>query len=139
MSTVLGITRIDHVCQVVEKLDDRIPMLTDLLGMKLASRFENPHAGYNGVTLDIPGKGTQWELLEPRGDDSFLVKFLAERGPGLHHVTFQVESVDKAVEALNGAGYKPFGYREHGPYKEVFIHPRDTGGVLFQLYEGDWD
>jgi methylmalonyl-CoA/ethylmalonyl-CoA epimerase len=138
-STVLGIKRIDHVCQVVEKLDDRVPMLTDLLGMEVASKFENQFAGYNGVTLDIPGKGTQWELLEPRGEDSFLVKFLAERGPGLHHVTFQVESVEESVKALKEYGYEPFGYRAHGPYKEVFVHPKDTGGVLIQLYEGDWE
>ncbi len=136
---MLEITRIDHVCQVVHKLDERLPMLTDLLGMTVASRFENPYAGYNGVALDIPGKGTQWELLEPRGEDSFLTKFLAERGPGLHHVTFQVASVDRAVEALKQYGYDPFGFREHGPYKEVFVHPKDTGGVLFQLYEGDWE
>jgi methylmalonyl-CoA/ethylmalonyl-CoA epimerase len=114
-------------------------MLTDLLGMSVATKFENPHAGYNGVTLDIPGKGTQWELLEPRGENSFLVKFLEERGPGLHHVTFQVQDIDEAVKGVEAYGYEPFGYRAHGPYKEVFLHPKDTGGVLIQLYEGDWE
>jgi methylmalonyl-CoA/ethylmalonyl-CoA epimerase len=67
------------------------------------------------------------------------VRFLRERGPGLHHVTFQVESVERATEALRQFGYTPFGGRDMGRYKEVFVHPRDAGGVLFQLYEGDWD
>ena len=135
---MLGIKRMDHVCMAVWKLDDRLPMLTELLGMKLASRWENPEAGYNGVTLDVPGGGAQWELLEPSGDDSFLLRFLNERGPGLHHVTFEVESVAKATEALQAFGYQPFGGRDYPTYKEIYVHPRDSGGVLFQLYEGDF-
>ena len=136
---MLGIKRMDHVCMVVTKLEERLPMLTNLFGMKIAGRFENPTAGYNGVVLDIPGADAQWELLEPNGDDSFLVRFLNERGPGLHHVTFQVESVDKATKALQDYGYEPFGGRSYERYKEVYVHPRDAGGVLFQLYEGDWE
>ena len=133
---MLGIKRMDHVCMVVQKLDDRLPMLTELFGMKIAGRFDNPDAGYNGVALDIPGGGAQWELLEPTGEDSFLDSFLSERGPGFHHVTFEVESVDKATQAMQEYGYKPFGLRSHGEYKEVYLHPRDAGGVLLQFFEG---
>ncbi len=136
---MLGIKRMDHVCMVVQKLDDRLPMLTELFGMKVLGRWENPQAGYNGATLEIPGSNSQWELLEPSGDDSFLVRFLRDRGPGLHHVTFEVESVEQATEALKQYGMDPFGGRNYENYKEVYIHPRDTGGVLFQLYEGDWE
>ena len=133
---MLGIKRIDHICMAVWKLDDRLPMLTELFGMKVAGRFDNPQVGYNGVTLDIPGGGTQWELLEPAGNDSFIERFLQDRGPGLHHVTYEVESVEKATKALEDYGYEPFGGRSYEGYKEVYMHPRDTGGVLFQLYEG---
>jgi len=136
---VLGIKRMDHVCMVVPKLDERLPMLTELFGLKVLGRWENPKAGYNGATLEVPGSNTQWELLEPSGEDSFLVRFLRDRGPGLHHVTFEVESVEKATEALKGRGMQPFGGRNYEKYKEVYIHPRDSGGVLFQLYEGDWE
>ena len=135
---MLGIKRMDHICMAVRKLDDRLPMLTELFGMKLAHRFDNPRIGYNGVVLDVPGGGAQWELLEPAGDDSFIERFLQERGPGLHHVTFEVESVEKATQALRERGYEPFGGRSHESYKEVYVHPRDSGGVLFQLYEGKW-
>ena len=135
---MLGIKRMDHVCMVVWKLDERLPMPTELFGMRVVGRFQNPHAGYNGVALDIPGGGAQWELLEPSSDDSFIARYLRERGPGLHHVTFEVESVDKATAALKEYGYDPFGGRSYDGYKEVYIHPRDGGGVLFQLYEGDF-
>ena len=133
---MLGIKRIDHICMAVWKLDDRLPMLTELFGMKVAGRFDNPKIGYNGVTLDIPGGGAQWELLEPAGNDSFIERFLQDRGPGLHHVTYEVESVEEATKALQEYGYEPFGGRSYEGYKEVYMHPRDTGGVLFQLYEG---
>ncbi len=132
---MLGIKRMDHVCMVVRKLDERLPMLTELFGMKIANRFENPAAGYNGVALDMPGGGAQWELLEPASDDSFLARFLDERGPGFHHVTFEVESVDRATAAMESYAYKPFGLRSSGTYKEVYLHPRDSGGVLIQLFE----
>jgi hypothetical protein len=56
----------------------------------------------------------------------------------LHHVTFEVASVEKATEALKQYGMEPFGGRNYEKYKEVYVHPRDAGGVLFQLYEGDW-
>ncbi|MDZ4278650.1 MAG: VOC family protein [Dehalococcoidia bacterium] len=135
---MLGIKRLDHVCMAVWKLEERLPMLTELFGLHVAGRFENPRAGYNGVTLDIPGGGVQWELLEPSGEQSFIERFLQERGPGLHHLTFEVESVEKATEALKKYGYEPFGGRSDKSYKEVYLHPRDTGGVLIQLYEGGW-
>ncbi len=135
---MLGIKRMDHVCMVVPNLDERLPMLTELMGMKVLSRWENPEAGYNGITLEVPGSNTQWELLEPSGDESFLVRFLRDRGPGLHHVTFEVESVEKATAALKQHGMEPFGGRNYEKYKEVYVHPRDSGGVLFQLFEGDF-
>jgi len=124
---------------VVSKLDERLPMLTQLFGLKVLTRFDNPQAGYKGITLEVPGSNTQWELLEPSSDDSFLVRFLRDRGPGLHHVTFEVESVEKATAALTQHGFEPFGGRNYETYKEVYIHPRDTGGVLFQLYEGSFE
>jgi len=136
---VLGIKRMDHVAMVVPKLDERLPMLTELLGMKVVHRFENPQAGYNGIALDVPGGGAQWELLEPRDESSFLTRFLAERGGGFHHATFEVEDVERATAALREYGYEPYSGREHGTYKEVFLHPKDTGGVLLQLYEGGWE
>ena len=104
---MLGIKRMDHVCMAVWKLDERLPMLTKLFGMKEAGRFDNPQAGYNGVTLDIPGSDTQWELLEPCDDDSFLARFLNERGPGLHHVQCGEREYGKAHAGYRGHNASP--------------------------------
>ncbi len=134
------IKRVDHVSMAVWKIDDQLPFFTDVFGWKEAGRFRNDEAGFAGVVLDVPGadgqRQMQWEIIEPIGDDSFIAKFLRERGPGLHHVTLEVPDADRAADALRGHGIEPFG----GPrvaydWKELFVHPKSSGGVLFQLYE----
>ena len=135
----LGITKLDHVAVAVWKVDEHLPFLTRLFGMKVVGRFHSEDERYAGVTLDVPGSNTQWEVMEPTAHDSFLTRFLKERGPGLHHVTFQIEDVEKAAEILRASGIEPFGeVRVGSTWKELFIHPRDAGGVLIQLYEGYW-
>ena len=132
--------RVDHVSMAVWKIDDHIAFFTDVFGWKEAGRFRNEEAGFAGVVLDVPGadgqRQMQWEILEPLGDDSFIAKFLRERGPGLHHVTLEVADADDAAAGLREHGIEPFGGpRVSYDWKEMFIHPRATGGVLFQLYE----
>jgi methylmalonyl-CoA/ethylmalonyl-CoA epimerase len=125
----------------VWKVEDHLPFLTDVLGMKVAGRFRNEQEGYAGVGLDIlPSRegvpGVQWEVLEPISEDSFVARFLRERGPGLHHVTFEVDDVEAAARELREKGIQPYGgIRMDGNWKEIFIHPRDSGGVLIQLYQ----
>ena len=135
----LGITRLDHVAMAVRNVEEYLPFLTELFGMKVVDRWRSEEEKYAGVTLDVPGGGIQWEVVEPISDDSFLTRFLKERGPSLHHVTFQVEDVEKAAEILRRRGIEPFGgVRTGSTWKELFIHPRDGGGLLVQLFEGYW-
>jgi methylmalonyl-CoA/ethylmalonyl-CoA epimerase len=135
----LGIKRLDHVAMAVWRLEEYLPLLTELFGMKVVGRWRSEEEKYAGVTLDVPGGNVQWEVVEPTSDDSFLTRFLKQRGPGLHHVTFQVEDVEKAAEILRRRGIEPFGgVRTGSTWKELFIHPRDSGGLLIQLFEGHW-
>ncbi len=132
---MLGIKRIDHVSVVNSDLEGRVRFYQDLFGMVVAERFETADGGFKGVAMNIPGSPTQWEILEPFGDESFLHRFLADRGPGMHHATFEVEDIAKAADALRAYGIEPFGEGIAGDWKQLFIHPRDSGGVLIQLYE----
>lgn len=138
---MVGIKRVDHVAMAVWKVEDHLLFLTEVLGMKVAGRFRNEEEAYAGVILDILPRpdgapAVQWEILEPTSDDGFLARFLRERGPGLHHVTLEVEDVDAAARHLRKKGIEPHGgVRESGGWKETFIHPRDSGGVLFQLFQ----
>src|SRR3990172_4843229 len=89
--TLLPIKRIDHVAIAAESIDERVRFLSELFGMKPGARYDNPQDGYNGVELSIPGSDTKWEVIEPAGENSFVTRFLGQRGPGLHHVTFEVK------------------------------------------------
>ncbi len=135
MSEQIGIKRLDHVCWAVHKLEDALPLLTELMGMRETGRWENEEQGFRGVSLELPGGTAHFELLEPLGEDSFLHRFLEERGPGLHHVTFEVSDIDSAAQAVRDFGIEPFRgvQRGHG-WAETYIHPKDSGGVLFQFY-----
>ena len=132
--------RVDHVSMAVWKIDDALPFFRDVFGWKEAGRFSSEDAGFSGVVLDVPGpdgeRQMQWEILEPLGENSFIAKFLRERGPGLHHVTLEVADADAAANGLRAHGVEPFGGpRVSYDWKEMFVHPKSSGGVLFQLYE----
>ena len=132
--------RVDHVSMAVWKIDDALPFFRDVFGWKEAGRFQSEEAGFSGIVLDVPGpdgeRQMQWEILEPLGENSFIAKFLRERGPGLHHVTLEVADADRAAEGLRAHAVEPFGGpRVSYDWKEMFVHPKSTGGVLFQLYE----
>lgn len=135
MSEQIGIKRLDHVCWAVHKLEDALPLLTKLMGMRETGRWENEEQGFRGISLELPGGTAHFELLEPLGENSYLHRFLDERGPGLHHVTFEVSDIDSAAQAVRDYGIEPFRgvQRGHG-WAETYIHPKDSGGVLFQFY-----
>jgi methylmalonyl-CoA/ethylmalonyl-CoA epimerase len=136
---VLRIKKLDHVSMAVWKVEEHLPLLTELFGMKPAGDFHSEEDKYQGMVLDIAGCNVQWEVLEPTSADSFVARFLHERGPGLHHVTFQVQDVTQAAEVMRQRGIEPFlGIRTGPTWRETFLHPRDTGGVLIQLFDGDW-
>jgi methylmalonyl-CoA/ethylmalonyl-CoA epimerase len=133
---LLGIKRIDHVAMAASSIDERARFFEELFGMRRGGQYNNPHDGYNGVELTIPGSDAKIEILEPSGERSFVSRFLENGGSMYHHVTFEVHDVVKAAQVLRERGIEPFGMRlENAWNKELFIHPRDTGGILIQLYQ----
>ncbi len=136
---MLRIKRIDHIAVAAASIDERVSFFSRLFGMKVrGDKYDNPQDGYCGLELTIPGSETKWEIIEPSGENSFVQKFLETRGPGLHHVTFEVDDIEAAAKELRAQGIEPFGMRlENAWNKELFIHPRDAGGVLVQLYQTD--
>ena len=132
--------RVDHVSMAVWDIEKAIAFFRDVFGWQEAGRFGSPEAGFKGVVLDVPGadgqRQMQWEILEPLGENSFIEKFLNERGPGLHHVTLEVDDADAAATHLRECGIEPFGGpRVSYDWKELFVHPKSSHGVLFQLFE----
>ncbi len=78
------------------------------------------------------------ELLEPMGDDSPVGRFLARKGPGIHHLCFEVDDIEAECDRLRAAGvrllYDAPRPGAHGS-RVMFLHPKDVGGVLIELNE----
>lgn len=86
----------------------------------------------------LPGPAGELELMEPMGPDGAVAKFLAKRGPGLHHVAFRVPSVAEALSVLQGEGVRLVDARPRPGSRGTlvaFLHPSALNGVLVELVE----
>ncbi|PZC48456.1 MAG: methylmalonyl-CoA/ethylmalonyl-CoA epimerase [Chloroflexi bacterium] len=137
MAKSLGWVRFDHYSIAVPDADKAIDFHEKLFGLELDHAFNSPSEGFRGGLLDMPNGQGQVELMSPLGDDSFLHGFLAKHGPGLHHITVEVEDIEAAVAYLREElGIEPYrGIWSDHQWRQTFIHPRDSGGVLYQLFE----
>jgi methylmalonyl-CoA/ethylmalonyl-CoA epimerase len=128
--------RIDHVGIAVEDLDAAIALYQGKLGMPLAHRETVEEQGVEAVLLDI-GEG-HVELLRPLGPETAVGKFIAKRGPGLHHVAYAVADIDAALDKLRAAGVELIDEQARVGIRGsrvAFCHPRSTGAVLTELVE----
>lgn len=128
--------RIDHIGVAVEDLDAGIELYEKGLGMELAHRETVESQGVEAVLLDV-GDG-HVELLAPLGPDTPVGKYLARKGPGLHHVAYAVDDIDAALERLAAAGIELIDAEARVGIRDsrvAFLHPRSTGGVLTEIVE----
>ncbi|HEX3552421.1 MAG TPA: methylmalonyl-CoA epimerase [Thermoanaerobaculia bacterium] len=129
------IERIEHVGIAVRSIAEARGVY-EALGLHVEAIEEVPHEGVR-VAL-IPCGESHIELLEPLSDDSPIAKFLAKRGPGLHHLCLASGDVHADDARLRAAGYqvlRPEPTRGAGGCWVQFVHPRSGGGVLIELSE----
>jgi LAO/AO transport system kinase len=126
--------RIDHLGVAVNSLREAL-RLYESLGLPAASR-ETVAAERVHVAM-LPAGESRIELLEASEPDSPVAKFIARRGPGLHHVALRVPGLDAAVERLRASGARVLGEPRAGAggHRYVFVHPASAGGVLLELIE----
>jgi methylmalonyl-CoA/ethylmalonyl-CoA epimerase len=133
----IAFERIDHISMAVAELAPQVELLERLFGFRATGGWTEDDQGYRGMNLDVPGtSNVGFEVLAPLGENSFVQRFLeSPNGPGLHHVTLEVDSVDETVEELRRLGIEPWGTppNEGEPWREVFIHPKFGSGYLFQF------
>jgi methylmalonyl-CoA/ethylmalonyl-CoA epimerase len=126
--------RIAHIGVAVASIADALAFYRDVLG--LAPHPPEQADGATIVSLDFGG--TEVELLEPRSPDSPVAKFLATRGPGIHHVCYRVPDLDAALAACRRAGYRLVDEVPRtgaGGRRIAFVHPKSTAGILLELTE----
>lgn len=127
----------NHVGHAVPSIRELLPLYRDTLGGDVVGGGFNEWGGHLAVHFVYPGGG-RIELIEPVRADSPAVSRFLERNPrgGLHHLTFDVSDLRSALEQVARGGYETFGALLDDPsWKEAYLHPRSTGGVLIQLTE----
>ena len=137
---MIKVKRIDHVAIAVADRDASSKHLAGLFGLAAGAR-EHVAGQKTDVAFLLAGSeggsndGATLELCAPAGNES-LQRFLDARGPGLHHVCFEVDDLPAALASLKAAGVRlidetpRLGARGHWV---AFLHPAATGGVLFEL------
>lgn len=130
------IQELHHIGIAVRSLDEAITRYVRGLGLTFHGIEEVPSEGVR-VAVVTAGR-TRIELLEPTSPDSPIAKFLARRGPGVHHLAFQVDSTAKQIRILTDGGAPLLDSAPrvgaHGT-KVAFVHPRWLDGVLAELVE----
>lgn len=128
-----GAKRLDHIAIAVHSIAEALPFYEGL-GLKTLEIEIVEEQGVKVAKLDIGN--THIELLEPLSADTPVGKFLAQKGPGLHHICIGVENIEADLEELKSSGTKLINETAKigaGGAKIAFVHPKATGGVLLEL------
>jgi methylmalonyl-CoA/ethylmalonyl-CoA epimerase len=131
------VKRIDHVAVCVQDDAAAAKRLEEILGLVPTHRETVASQKTEAVLLPVGEGETAIELISPRGNEG-LERFLAKRGPGLHHMAIEVEGLEIALATLKALGVPLIdevprvGARGH---KVAFLHPKATGGLLVELVE----
>jgi methylmalonyl-CoA/ethylmalonyl-CoA epimerase len=128
--------RIDHIGVAVEDLDQAIALYEESFELELVHRETVTEQGVEAVLLDVGENHV--ELLAPLGPDTPVGKFLARKGPGLHHVAYQTDDIDRALGTLSELGMRLIDETARTGIRNsrvAFLHPSSTGGVLTEIVE----
>jgi methylmalonyl-CoA/ethylmalonyl-CoA epimerase len=130
--SVVNRPRIAHVGIAVTDLEAAVAFYRDVLGIE-----PHPPETADGATiLSLPFGESEVELLAPLSPDSPVGRFLARRGPGIHHICYRVPDLNAAIQACRRAGYRLVDEVPRtgaGGRRIAFLHPKSTSGILLEL------
>ena len=130
------LSRIDHIGVAVEDLDASLSLYEQAYAMQLVHREVVEEQGVEAVLLDVGENHV--ELLRPLGPDTPVGRFLAKRGPGLHHVAYQVTDIEATLAQLRDAGLRLVDETPRTGIRSsrvAFLHPASSGGVLTEIVQ----
>lgn len=134
----LAVRGIHHLGIAVADLDDSIRTYEALFGATVEHRDTVPDQGVEACSLLVGG--SRVELLRALGDDTPVGRFVASRGPGLHHVAYEVDDVAAELARLAADGVRLIDEKPRvGLFglQVAFVHPEATGGVLAEFVSHD--
>lgn len=135
---------LDHVAIAVPDLQDAVRRWTEDLGFALSGTEDVASARTSTAFFPVtdPDRPARIELVAPLDGAGPIAAHLGKRGPGLHHLCFRTDDVQRDMERLRAKGYR---FTTDAPTpgahgtRVVFLHPKDTGGVLIELAEHPTD
>ena len=130
------VKQINHVAVVVDDMEKALGFWRDALGMELHELQDVP-AEKSQVAF-LPLSGSEVELVKPTTEDSGIAKYLAKRGPGMHHICLEVDDIDEMLKQLRSKQIRLINEEPRlaaDGKKYAFIHPESTAGVLVELYQ----
>ena len=128
--------KIDHIGIATERLDDGLAIWRDALGLAVEETEEVAEQRVRVAMLPIGD--TRVELLEPTTPDSAVGRFLAKRGPGIHHIAVKVDDIQASLADLKRKGARLIDETPRigaGGCLVAFVHPTSTHGVLLELVQ----
>jgi len=130
------IKRIDHIAIVVDDIDAALDFWRDALELDLTHVEDVPDQ--ESAVAFLPTGESEVELVKPTTPTSGVARYLAKRGPGIHHICFEVDDIAHALGKLKARGIRLIDETPRigtGGKQVAFIHPESTHGVLVELYE----
>lgn len=127
---------LDHVGIAVHSLDESLSLFESITGHKGYGRERVDSQGVEVVFLGT-GEG-RLELMAPTRDDSAVAKYLAKRGPGMHHLCYRVDDIAAELDRYRAEGRQLIDEAPRpgaAGHQVAFVHPRSTGGVLIELLQ----
>jgi len=127
---------VNHIGIAVKHLEEAKKIFSEALGLLCIDEKTLPERGVRVAFLS--SGNTTVELLEGIGPESAVSKFIEQRGPGIHHLCFEVDGIERVMKELAESGVrlideKPRPGAEGKPV--AFVHPKSTLGVLIELIE----
>jgi methylmalonyl-CoA/ethylmalonyl-CoA epimerase len=127
---------IDHIGVAVDDLEAAVELWSEKLEMPVEHRETVSEQGVEAVLLGVGD--SHIELLAPLGEDTPVGKFLAKRGPGVHHAAFRCDDISRALALCEERGLRMIDTRPRRGIRGslvAFVHPASTGGMLMELVQ----
>jgi methylmalonyl-CoA/ethylmalonyl-CoA epimerase len=134
----MTVLRVDHIAVVVPDMDIALDFWQKALGLPLAHVEEVP-AQQTAVAL-MPVGDCEVELVQPTSDTSGMARYMDRRGPGLHHICFEVDDLEATLAQLRETDIRLINEEPvtgAGGKKAAFVHPKSASGVLVELVQSE--
>lgn len=126
--------RLTHIGIAVNDLEKSSELFSKLFGMSEGHTEDVSDQKVKATFFKIGESGI--ELLEPTGPDSSIAKFIAKRGEGIHHLSFEVDDIEAEIQRLKKEGFQMIDEKPRvgaDGYRVAFLHPKSTNGVLVEI------